>query len=271
MTLAIGVVVGDGVALVADSRTTQGPVVEGAPWRVASDATHKVFQVGEVAVATYGYAFLLSRNIAGHMAEFATQVEDGANASSVAEGLRDFFLQRFKSHVAQYPNEQPGPGTTALGFLVGGFDAGVGCIHEVSLPDGAVTKVGDSTKGTAAWRGQTDVVVRLVKGVDFDQLGRHAEAQGLLDHAKALGQSFLRWIQDSVRHFQSSGRRRLRCLSYPDDDRCPTPDPWNYRFPWFMARGRGPIEVATVTSQAGFRWLQRTELQVERPDGLAAR
>jgi hypothetical protein len=69
VTLAIAVVAGDGIAVAADSRTSLQP--EGKQSRVLSDYTHKVFKVANIAIATYGYAFLSMRNIAGHMSEFA--------------------------------------------------------------------------------------------------------------------------------------------------------------------------------------------------------
>ena len=73
MTLAVTVVCQDGVVVAADSRTTLG---NHRMLRVGSDFTHKVFESGGVAVATYGEAFVDDRSIASHMAEFAV-VEAG--------------------------------------------------------------------------------------------------------------------------------------------------------------------------------------------------
>ena len=83
MTLAVTVVCQDGVVVAADSRTTLG---NHRMLRVGSDFTHKVFASGEVAVATYGEAFVDDRSIASHMAEFAA-VEAGncAHPGPVAE------------------------------------------------------------------------------------------------------------------------------------------------------------------------------------------
>ena len=54
--------------MAADSRTSLQP--NQAQFRVMSDFTHKVFSTNECAIATYGFAFILQRNIAGHMGEF---------------------------------------------------------------------------------------------------------------------------------------------------------------------------------------------------------
>lgn len=67
MTLVMGVAPGDGLVLAADSRTSWTP--QDQHWRVLSDNTHKVFQVGQFAAATSGWAFLLGRNIATHVFE----------------------------------------------------------------------------------------------------------------------------------------------------------------------------------------------------------
>ena len=66
----------------------------------------------------------------------------------------------------------------ALGFLVGGYDdAGVGEAWEVTLPDRAVEQIATTANGGgAAWRGQSDVVTRIVRGSDLELLGRLAAA-----------------------------------------------------------------------------------------------
>jgi hypothetical protein len=72
MTVALAAVTSDGIVVAADSRTTWGPAGQ---YRVLSDFTHKVFKVGDYAVTTYGWAFLLGRNIAGHFSEFGNAVD----------------------------------------------------------------------------------------------------------------------------------------------------------------------------------------------------
>ena len=93
MTLAVTVVCQDGVVVAADSRTTLG---NHRMLRVGSDFTHKVFASGEVAVATYGEAFVDERSIASHMAEFAV-VEAGNcdHPGPTARKLAGFFGDRY--------------------------------------------------------------------------------------------------------------------------------------------------------------------------------
>ena len=58
-----------------------------------------------------------------------------------------------------------GPGANALGLLVGGYSDGAGTLYEVTFPSREVALIANTAGGGAAWRGQTDVVVRLMKGV----------------------------------------------------------------------------------------------------------
>lgn len=269
MTLAIGVVVGDGVALAADSRTTEF----GQPMRVLSDFTHKVFKLGNVAVATYGYALLQGRNIGGHISEFSAQLNDeNPSAAAVAEGLGTFFVPRFTEHVKTYPGDAPPAGVNPLGFLVGGNDGGVSCLHEVTVPDGKVSKLGDSTTGTAVWRGQTDVIARVVKGIDLAQLELHAAEKKLTDHVQALRELWpmmeyaiplhVMNLQDAV-DFAVLAIRTTIDVQRLTHGTIGSPGSW--------PGVGGPIELATVTPASGFQWLQQTHLQAERPGGVADR
>ena len=70
----------------------------------------------------------------------------------------------------------PPPDVATLGFLVSGYDdAGVGEAWEVTLPGRAVEQIATTTNGGgAAWRGQSDVVTRMVRGADLELLVRLA-------------------------------------------------------------------------------------------------
>jgi hypothetical protein len=167
MTLAVTVVSQDGVVVAADSRTT---LANHRMLRVGSDFTHKVFESGGVAVATYGEAFVTDRSIASHMAEF-TAVEAGNcdHPGPTADRLAEFFGDRYDDHLATAGDDAPPPGVAALGFLVSGYDdAGVGEAWEVTL------------------RGRSDVVTRIVRGSDLELLDRLAAAHKLADELHAL-------------------------------------------------------------------------------------
>jgi hypothetical protein len=144
----------------------------------------KVFVVDGIGVATFGDAFIGSDTIAGVMDQFAAQCvpEHTEDVDAFSSALGDFFDERFRQH-----KELP-EGEFALGFLVAGYDAtGIGQIHEISIPGPEAITTGLLTsKGGVVWRGQTAVIRRLIKGVDWDTLAQ-LEAKPSDDVRAALG------------------------------------------------------------------------------------
>jgi hypothetical protein len=167
MTIVIGIAAPDGVILAADSRTTY---TSGEHHRVASDTSHKVFSVrGRFAVATYGISFVGGQTIAGQIDEFVGQLDPAVTeVRPFADALAKFFDERVKK---EYSEEELKDVYALLGFLVAGYDAaGIGQLLEVSLPGPEVSgEINTGSTGTL-WRGQTDVVRRLIKGIDWSQL-----------------------------------------------------------------------------------------------------
>lgn len=165
MTIVVGVAAPDGIILAADSRTTY---TSGDHYRISSDSAHKLFALGaRFAVATHGLSFIGPQTIAGHMDEWVGQLQTvPSDVAAFAELLGKFFDARL---AAAWTADELKDAGELLGFLVAGYDAaGVGQLLEVSLPGGTVTPstITTSEIGTL-WRGQTDVVRRLIKGVDW--------------------------------------------------------------------------------------------------------
>ena len=275
MTLAVTVVCQDGVVVAADSRTTLG---NHRMLRVGSDFTHKVFASGEVAVATYGEAFVDDRSIASHMAEFAV-VEAGncAHPGPVAERLAAFFGDRYDAQWADALDDDEGappPGVAALGFLVSGYDdAGLGEAWEVTLPDRAVEQIATTANGGgAAWRGQSDVVTRIVRGADLELLARlaaHNKMTGDLDVVMPLLDECSYRIPFDSMNLQDGIDFAVLCIRTTIDVQRLTLGPLATSPEFSWPGVGGPIEIATVTATGGFRWVQRTSVQGERPAGMA--
>lgn len=183
MTIVIGVATPEGLILATDSRTTS--MGGSRHHRVASDNMQKVFVVDGIGVATFGQAFIGSDTIAGVMDQFTAQcvAEHTEDVDAFSAALGAFFDERFREH-----NEMPEDGEFALGFLVAGYDAsGIGQIHEISIPGPEVTTTNLLTSnGGVVWRGQTAVIRRLIKGVDWDTLGQ-LEAKPSDEVGAALG------------------------------------------------------------------------------------
>jgi hypothetical protein len=274
MTLAVTVVCQDGVVVSADSRTT---LANHRMLRVGSDFTHKVFESGGVAVATYGEAFVSDRSVASHMDEFA--VVEAGNChlpGPTARKLADFFGERYdeQAEQADAPDDTPPPGVAALGFLVGGYDdAGVGEAWEVTLPDRAVEQIATTANGGgAAWRGQSDVVTRIVRGSDLDLLGRLAATHKLtdqLDELEPLLDACSYRIPLDSMNLQDGIDFAVLCIRTTIDVQRLTLGPVATAPEFSWPGVGGPIEIATVTATGGFRWVQRTSVQGERPAGMA--
>jgi hypothetical protein len=272
MTLAVTVVCQDGVVVAADSRTT---LANHRMLRVGSDFTHKVFEAGGVAVVTYGEAFVADRSIASHMAEFA--VAEAGNCDhpgTAAHRLAAFFGDRYDAQPDGEDGEVPPPGVAALGFLVGGYDdAGVGEAWEVTLPERAVEPIATTANGGgAAWRGQSDVVTRIVRGSDLELLERLAavhEATGHLDALSPLLEACGYRIPFDSMNLQDGIDFAVLCIRTTIDVQRLTLGPFATAPEFSWPGVGGPIEIATVTPRRGFGWVQRTSVQGERPAGMA--
>ncbi len=173
MTIVVAVATPEGLVLGGDSRSTYAM---GDHHRIASDYAQKIFTVGEMGIATFGIAFIGDDTIAGIMDQFAAQIgDDGKNVHDFAVALGAFFSERLQAqHDLEGRDWDPEREDWPLGFLVAGYDDnGIGYIKGVNIPGGEIDDElsAETTRGGALWRGQTDVIGRLIKGVDHLRLG----------------------------------------------------------------------------------------------------
>ena len=169
MTIVVGVLAPDGIVLSADSRTTYS--TENGRHRIASDSTEKVFPSHRFAVATWGEAFIGPNTVAGVMSEFnasiAKRPPDDVEEFTIALGK--FFDARLKEVAEAAGTPIPADEPPRIGFLVAGYDEeGVGHIREVFVPGPTHGEESLTTRfGGFVPRGQTDVINRLVGGIDW--------------------------------------------------------------------------------------------------------
>jgi hypothetical protein len=247
--------------------------------RVLSDSTHKVFRAGRVAIATYGFAFILGRNIAGHMGEFVRENIPDESSDDPEPGpvglctlLAEHFGPLLDQHFAAGFDQQPPPGSDILGFLVAGYEDGIGVILDVSLPSGGINRLADSTTGGFAWRGQGDVVNRLVHGCDGILLHQVVAA------ADEQHQESLAVLQPDLEQLAYDIPVQLMNLQDATDLAVllirTTIDVQRLTYGTRAVPGSwpgvgGPIDVAAVTSLSGYQWVQQATLRGERPAGSA--
>jgi hypothetical protein len=269
MTLITEVATGDGIVIASDSRTTR--MITGKPTRVASDFTHKLFEVGRCAVATSGFGFISGRNIASHIADFVDGfVPDGKSAEDVTNELANFMQLRLESHFAAGLDLRPTAGTASIVFLVAGFNGAVGELREIALPSRTIRLLHTTETGGLAWLGQRDVVDRIIKGVDPVIDSRIAGDSNLTDAMAKLKtvrdgleyviNPLLMNIQDAVDFVTLLIRTTIDVQRLTNGTLADVGA--------FPGVG-GPIEICLVTASQGFQWIQRTEIKGERPSGLA--
>lgn len=267
MTVAIVLVTPDGVVAAADSRTSV-QISEEAPMRVLSDFTNKVFQVGENAIVTYGWAFLLRRNVAGHMVEFEREFSQ-FGVRDLSTHLAQFFGDRFDEHISEGLDEAVED--DQIGFIVAGYEDGIGRAFEVLLPSRTVEEISNSSdRPGVAWRGQSGVIARLIKGVDWEIVPHFAEQDGKASELEDLlptlqkaeyGIPIESWnLQDGI-DFAVLAIRTTIDVQRLTHGYTGAPGSW--------PGVGGPIQIGVVRAATGFQWLQRTELQGERPAGEA--
>lgn len=176
MTIVVGVAAPDGLILAADSRTTFMPGGSRGRTRVGSDSVQKVFPLyGRYGVACYGAMFVDGKTVGGQMDEFEASTPEPANIGELTSTLGAFFEDRIVGGLAASGKPWRRGQRWQLGFLAAGYDdSRVGHLVDVRVPESEGPGIFPSGASTAdigvAWRGQDDVINRLVGGVDSNTL-----------------------------------------------------------------------------------------------------
>lgn len=175
MTIVVACASPEGIVLASDSRTTER---YGSHRRVTSESAHKVFEAGgRIGVATYGDATIAHRTIRGLFDDWASGINSTGDLNDLAASLGTFFHERLAA--ATPPKRFRGvadllPRRWPLGFLVVGYQGGVGEVLEVKVGaekcDVSTTGLRTDTPSLVVYRGQTSALRRLIRGVDFDEL-----------------------------------------------------------------------------------------------------
>lgn len=263
MTIAVNIVVPEGIVLATDSRQTYTNARSDV--RVSSDYAQKLFQIGPRAAAvTYGWAFLLSRNIHSHINDYKVSLGDkAATVEELAKGLGLYLTEQYKQHVAKEFDKPVADGNYALALLVGGFDAGdkTGRVFEVYVPSGEYYLVRSTDeKVGAGWRGQSTPITRLLKGYDTrinELAGFSPELDKSLTEAKLdyIVDYWSMTLQDAVDMATFLVHTTIQIQRFSDGTRMA---------PGAPANCGGPIEIAVIEPNNGFQWIQHKAIRGER-------
>lgn len=256
--------------LAADSRTTQ---MEGERHRITTDAAEKIFGLkgrnGEMryGVATHGDAFIGERTISGLMDEFVATVDGPAedpeadDVEKLANALASFFQERYEKEHGASKN----PSKWTLGFIVAGYDsAGIGHLWEITIPEPRVVRTDVNTPDRGAlWRGQTGVIGRLIKGVDWAALREHEVTfdEAVNETLEKLEYILLQpvTLQDAVDMAALLVRTTVDMQRFGDGN--------GFRRGLVPACG-GRMQMITVT-RSGAKWVSRRQLTTPSRPGWA--
>lgn len=167
-TVAVGIAVAEGLALVGDSRVTLRNPQWDPTYKVVSDSHQKLMAIGKVGLATFGTAFVLGRSTYSWVQDFLFELKTKNTAALTVDQVLAEFRAFFGPKVVEHRKTEQG---AVVGFLVAGYDAsGVGRIFLLVFPDGtSVERTNTKDRTGITWQGETDTIQRIVLGVDMER------------------------------------------------------------------------------------------------------
>lgn len=258
-TICIGICVSEGIVLAGDSR---GSYSNPKLWpRTASDSVQKIFQISDrVACATYGWGMLSQRTINSLIEDLKHALNNpSCGIDEARSALAILFQDQYDKHVAsQY--DKPTPDGTAFGFILGGYDdQGVGHLETLAFPGKGNDKICTTIDSGAVWRGQTDVISRLLKGFDprLDRSKMSKDVQGALQLSEYVVYFMRMTLQDAVDFAIFLARTTIGMQRFSDGILAEKP-------PGSFPGVGGHIDVCLL-KPSGFVWVQKKELHGESP------
>ena len=258
MTIAIGLKIGDGIILGADSAVTVGDPYNGrANYYYNAEKVINLVKglpLGAVAYGNFGFAGRSTTRVAKDLRRRLSDPRhvdwvnpDNFTVEEVATKVFSFFMDL---HKQDHPTGGP---STGFGLIVAGYapNAGHGEIWAIDVDDATACagpiKHFDSTTVGILWRGQGEALNRLIRGWSSDNLTRlgdpslpREEVRAAFDSVAPLWNSAMP-IQDGidlVRYLAEVVAGFVRFIDTPT-----TVAP--------------PIDVAAITLHEGFKWVQR--------------
>lgn len=260
MTIVIGLKVGDGLVLGADSAST---IVDGGlNYQNSYFNAEKLFNLVKglpLGLVTFGLGGLGGRSISAHVKDLRRTLCDRQGSgflepasyrvAEVAERVRAFFYEDLYRKFVTAP--APGMG---MGFLIAGYSANgtSGEIWKVLVDDTgscppASPLVPESADAMAVWEGQGEACFRLLRGWSPQIVKRltdagmsQQDALNLVDSVQPLIHSTMP-IQDAI-----------DLVDFLVEMTCGF-----VRFAPGPATVAKPIDTATITRHEGFRWVHR--------------
>jgi hypothetical protein len=253
MTICASVKVRDGLVLGTDSMTQiWGHDMSGNRGIVkAYSNARKLFPICELPIGaiTYGIGNLGPRSVQGFIRDFNSSYSGRDDVESVSQELYDFFNRAYRDQFGDTPGAR-------LGFFVAGYspDQPFPEEYEFQFPqDQEIQRVRPIDQFGASWRGVQLPFTRLYKGYD----------PRVIEDLKNIGVSE-EAVREIVQKYESP-------VVY---DGMPVQDAVNFTV--FILETTiglatlelgvpscgGPLQIATVLPEAGFKWIKEPTLTV---------
>mgnify|MGYP001038282511 CR=1 FL=1 len=263
MSLGIVIKGPEGLVLAAESRITLTAEDRetGEKIAVSYDNAQKVLNFSpphnHVGAVTYGVGGIGQRAAYSYITEFESSLQTGrVTVEWFAGRLSDFYMQQWKSAM---PPDYKGPPMT---FVVAGYNENepYGRVYLIEIPRAPKPIERAPNEFGITWGGQRDIVDRLLAGYDDRALTALKDALALNDDQVNISRKALRKfgmtlpiqflpLQDCVDLAIFFIRTTIEAQ----------------RMTVGVRGVGGPIDIATITRDYGFQWVQRKKLRGEVP------
>lgn len=299
MSLAIITTTNEGNILAADSMETYRNAI--GDTREGSMTRMKLFQLNNrIGAVACGLAFLENKNIHQQILQFKAQNNlENMAVQEVVSKLYDFFFAKYQKYLeeaAQKKKEdferrnkknvsvshelecikvkyEDDNGENEkkfympiMEFLIAGNDPdGTNAVYKVVIPDpknknGIVEKSKDGRPG-ATWIGQTDVLVRIIRGWS----PRIKRSKLIAEMNELKRKEFLKELDDQeylinwgTMTFQDAIEFSMLAIKTTESIQRMTDGTWET--PGASPGVGGPIDIAVITAQKGFAWVQKKKI-----------
>jgi hypothetical protein len=256
----------EGLALAADSRATITVTMDSGKQDVLyMDTATKLFSLtGQpyVGLLAWGdYFFGNDRSISGCIPDLEAKIagRSGGRRLTVAEVAGEvsaFFTEEWRTHA------QPA-GNGPMWFQVAGFDEGdtQGKRYQVGIP-GRPTPEQFADNVGITWGGQSELVARLMNGVDPAAAGIAKSELTLRDNQVRRVES--RWHDELALRLRPDGLPLQSCVDLVVYLVTMTTAGLSFTYGRVQGVG-GPVDVATITRADGFQWVSRKQIEARPP------
>jgi len=172
MSFIITIYVREGIVMASDSRLTLNVTRQEGDKQIVqvavgqSDSNYKTFLTSNnIGISTFGAADVQGVPIAGYIESFINE--------HLAQG--DYTVDQIPQEILNYFRDFPKPPDT--GFIIAGYKAVKNVpeqhVWEVIIKTGKITRLNQPGVQGASWRGETDVLTRLIQPVGLrDESGK---------------------------------------------------------------------------------------------------